>query len=101
RELGKRCFEHCCSLKEIYISDLLETIPERAFFRCKSLHTLFIPASVNVIENEAFAFCNTLKDVYVSEKTYVADTAFVYCDEVKIHRYAEGFDRDDFRKVML
>lgn len=101
RVLGKRCFEHCCSLREIHISDQLEMIPERSFFRCKSLEILFIPAAVDTIEKEAFAFCDTLKDVYVSEKTSVADTAFAYCDNVKIHRYAEGFDRDDFEKVTV
>ena len=97
-ELGKRCFEHCCSLKEIYLSDQLETISERAFFRCKSLQSLFIPSSVRMIESEAFAFCSMLKDVYVSEKTQVADSAFAYCDDVKIHRYGEGFGREDFDK---
>ena len=39
-----------------------------------------------------------LKDVYVSEKTQVADSAFAYCDDVKIHRYGEGFGREDFDK---
>ena len=85
--LGKRCFEHCCSLREIHISERLEMIPERAFFRCKSLKTLSIPASVKEIGEEAFAFCDGLEEVRISEGTKVADSAFAYCESVRLIRF--------------
>ncbi len=85
--LGKRCFEHCCSLGEIHISAKLEMIPERAFFRCKSLKTLSIPSSVKEIGEEAFAFCDGLEEVRIPEGTKVADSAFAYCDSVRLIRY--------------
>ncbi|MCR5828945.1 MAG: leucine-rich repeat domain-containing protein [Lachnospiraceae bacterium] len=85
-EIGNRCFEHCGNLKEIHISNRLSTIPERAFFRCKSLKKLTIPASVKRIEAEAFAFCDGLKEVAVSKDTEVAESAFSFCNSVKILR---------------
>ena len=87
-ELGNRCFEHCISLKEIHISDKLEVIPQRAFFRCKGLHELFIPESVKVIEDEAFAFCDNLEDVSIALETGVSESAFAYCERIRIHRYS-------------
>ena len=86
-ELGKRCFEHCGCLKEIHISNKLERIPERAFFRCKSLTKIFIPESVQEIEAESFAFCEKLEEVRVSEKTVISESAFYFCDGIRIVRY--------------
>ncbi len=86
-ELGNRCFEHCGCLKEIHISSRLEKIPERAFFRCKSLKALHIPTSVKVIEAEAFAFCDDLEEVHIPGNTSVAESAFAYCERVRICRY--------------
>ncbi|MBP8967839.1 MAG: leucine-rich repeat protein [Lachnospiraceae bacterium] len=86
-EMGSRCFEHCSNLKEIKISEKLEKIPERAFFRCKSLKKVMIPAGVKVLEAESFAFCEGLEEVFISENTQVDDTAFAWCDNIRIHRY--------------
>nr|MCR5685566.1 leucine-rich repeat domain-containing protein [Lachnospiraceae bacterium] len=91
RTLGSRCFEHCSSLKEIYISRQLEIIPARAFFRCKSLTALTVPSSVLIIEDEAFAFCDHLEEVYISEKTQIAESAFEYCDRVRLHRFTDEY----------
>ena len=86
-EMGSRCFEHCSDLKEIKISEKLEKIPERAFFRCKSLRKVMIPAGVKSVDAESFAFCEGLEEVFIYEKTQVDDTAFAWCDNIRIHRY--------------
>lgn len=84
QELGSRCFEHCGSLKEIHLSERLERIPERAFFRCKSLQKLYIPKSVKTVAPEAFAFCESLEEVHVAAGTHISESAFAYCDHVKV-----------------
>ena len=46
-----------------------------------------IPAGVKVLEAESFAFCEGLEEVFISENTQVDDTAFTWCDNIRIHRY--------------
>jgi hypothetical protein len=46
-----------------------------------------IPASVKEIEDEAFAFCDGLLEVRIPKDTQVSESAFAYCENVKIQRY--------------
>lgn len=51
--IGKRCFLSCYTLKNIDLSNNLNTLNESTFTNCDSLNKLYIPKSINEIKRDA------------------------------------------------
>ena len=68
RKVDDDAFAGYKNLKEIKLSDDLESIGCNAFRDCKSITNLFIPNSVENIGNGAFAGCENLSEIDASEK---------------------------------
>lgn len=68
RRVDDDAFAGYKNLKEIKLSDDLESIGCNAFKDCKSITNLFIPNSVENIGNGAFAGCENLSEIDASEK---------------------------------
>lgn len=84
------------NLKEIKLSDKLESIGSNAFKDCKSITNLFIPDSVENIGNGAFAGCENLSEIDASEKLLAnidIDSVFegTGLDMDKLHEIADNY----------
>ncbi len=99
--IGDGAFQDCSNLSDIAIPDELTSIGFGAFYRCNQLPPIFfskggktlvryfdtntdttytIPASVSYIADTAFAYCESLKSVTIPENvTYVGRYAFSHC----------------------
>lgn len=62
-EIGASAFENCSNVKEIMISDTVETIHAYAFKNCANLKTLVIPASVKRISGYTLNGCQSLTTI--------------------------------------
>lgn len=87
------------NLKEIKLSDKLESIGSNAFRDCKSITNLFIPDSVENIGNGAFAGCENLSEIDASEKLLAnidIDSVFegTGLDMDKLHEIADNYRED-------
>ena len=60
-------FEGFSSLKEIYLSNDIKSLPER-FFVATAIETIRLPAALETIGENAFLGCTNLKTIYASEK---------------------------------
>ena len=60
-------FKDCTVLKNIIISDKVQTIPSCAFYYCTSLTSITIPNSVTSIGKYAFVYCQSLNAVYITD----------------------------------
>lgn len=84
------------NLKEIKLSDKLESIGSNAFRGCKSITNLFIPDSVENVGNGAFAGCENLSEIDASEKLLAnidIDSVFegTGLDMDKLHEIADNY----------
>lgn len=84
------------NLKEIKLSDKLESIGSNAFRDCKSITNLFIPDSVENIGNGAFAGCENLSEIDASEKLLAnidIDSVFegTNLDMKRLHEIADNY----------
>ncbi|MDE7325131.1 MAG: leucine-rich repeat domain-containing protein, partial [Lachnospiraceae bacterium] len=77
QRLGKRAFEHCTALMEVYLPEGIEEIPERTFFRCHSLKKVVFPSTLKRIGKEAFAFCGQLEFAGLPDGVMIGERAFV------------------------
>ena len=72
-------FDGCRKLKEVRISDNLETIPRNAFSSCEVLEKLYVGKSVTKIEGSAFSFCKNLEYVELPYSIKeIGSEAFLY-----------------------
>lgn len=87
QKLGKRAFEHCVQLEEIFLPEGLDEIPDRAFFRCHHLKNVKFPSTLKRIGKEAFAFCECLEPPELPEGVEVGERAFVKSKNCKIQNF--------------
>ncbi len=72
------------SLKEIRLSENLETIGNNAFSGCQRLTSITIPDSVTIIGKRAFAGCRNLKNIRLSNSLERIETnTFCNCHALK------------------
>lgn len=62
--IGRIAFEYRTGLKNISLSNSVNTVKYAAFWGCTGLTAVTIPDSVNLIEDSAFYGCSSLTDVY-------------------------------------
>ncbi len=96
RKVDDDAFAGYKNLKEIKLSDDLESIGCNAFRDCKSITNLFIPDSVENIGNGAFAGCENLSEIDASEKLLAnidIDSVFegTGLDMDKMHEIADNY----------
>lgn len=96
RKVDDDAFAGYKNLKEIKLSDDLESIGCNAFRDCKSITNLFIPNSVENIGNGAFAGCENLSEIDASEKLLAnidIDSVFegTGLDMNKMHEIADNY----------
>lgn len=96
RKVDNDAFAGYKNLKEIKLSDDLESIGCNAFRDCKSITNLFIPNSVENIGNGAFAGCENLSEIDASEKLLAnidIDSVFegTGLDMDKMHEIADNY----------
>ena len=96
RRVDDDAFAGYKNLKEIKLSDDLESIGCNAFRYCKSITNLFIPDSVENIGNGAFAGCENLSEIDASEKLLAnidIDSVFegTSLDMDKMHEIADNY----------
>lgn len=96
RRVDDDAFAGYKNLKEIKLSDDLESIGCNAFKDCKSITNLFIPNSVENIGNGAFAGCENLSEIDASEKLLAnidIDSVFegTGLDMDKMHEIADNY----------
>lgn len=96
RKVDDDAFTGYKNLKEIKLSDDLESIGCNAFRDCKSITNLFIPNSVENIGNGAFAGCENLSEIDASEKLLAnidIDSVFegTGLDMDKMHEIADNY----------
>lgn len=96
RKVDDDAFAGYKNLKEIKLSDDLESIGCNAFRDCKSITNLFIPNSVENIGNGAFAGCENLSEIDASEKLLAnidIDSVFegTGLDMDKMHEIADNY----------
>lgn len=60
-------FAECISLKDVHLTEGLETIAEEAFKGCKSLFRVTVPCTVVSVGWQAFADCISLTEVHLSD----------------------------------
>lgn len=96
RRVDDDAFAGYKNLKEIKLSDDLESIGCNAFRDCNSITNLFIPNSVENIGNGAFAGCENLSEIDASEKLLAnidIDSVFegTGLDMDKMHEIADNY----------
>lgn len=96
RKVDDDAFAGYKNLKEIKLSDDLESIGCNAFRDCKSITNLFIPNSVENIGNGTFAGCENLSEIDASEKLLAnidIDSVFegTGLDMDKMHEIADNY----------
>lgn len=96
RRVDDNMFAGYENLKEIKLSDKLESIGSNAFRDCKSITNLFIPDSVENIGNGAFAGCENLSEIDASEKLLAnIDLESVFegtnLDMKRLHEIADNY----------
>ena len=96
RRVDDDAFAGYKNLKEIKLSDDLESIGCNTFKDCKSITNLFIPNSVENIGNGAFAGCENLSEIDASEKLLAnidIDSVFegTGLDMDKMHEIADNY----------
>ena len=99
RRVDDDAFAGYKNLKEIKLSNDLESIGCNAFRDCKSITNLFIPDSVENIGNGAFAGCENLSEIDASEKLLAnidIDSVFegTGLDMDKMHEIANNYRED-------
>ena len=99
RRVDDDAFAGYKNLKEIKLSNDLESIGCNAFRDCKSITNLFIPDSVENIGNGAFAGCENLSEIDASEKLLAnidIDSVFegTGLDMDKMHAIADNYRED-------
>lgn len=99
RRVDDDAFAGYKNLKEIKLSNDLESIGCNTFRDCKSITNLFIPDSVENIGNGAFAGCENLSEIDASEKLLAnidIDSVFegTGLDMDKMHAIADNYRED-------
>ncbi len=83
-EIPKLEFYGCGGLKEIILSDSIETIKESSFVLCSSLKTIKFPANLKKIEEGSFGYCEKLESLILPDKLETLESrAFAYCNMLK------------------
>lgn len=98
--LSKFEFNNCHELKNVKLSEKLNTIPYRAFYRCTSLPSITIPDSVKSIDADAFFDCTGLKSVTTGKGLMsIDDSAFSNCTNLEKF-YGESASNDNYCLVL-
>lgn len=80
--LGRECFAHCISLKEIKRMDKIGTAYDNVFYGCTSLTDIDI-TGLGVCGSFTFAGCTSLTNVKTSNVTKLGSYAFYGCTSLK------------------
>ncbi len=89
--IGDEAFNLCTSLKNIVISEGIESIGYKAFGNCMGLKSITIPSSLTSIGNYAFTDCIHLESVSLSENLEsIGDYAFADCYSLVNVEISEG-----------
>ncbi len=89
--IGDEAFRLCTSLKNVVISEGIESIGYKAFGNCMGLESITIPSSVTGMGNYAFTDCVHLARVSLSENLEsIADYAFADCYSLRNIEIPEG-----------
>lgn len=84
-------FDDCKSLTSITLPSTLKEIGRRAFHNCISLKEIEIPESVTKIEAYAFADCRELKAIQLPKNlTELGQSAFLYCEKLRSIEFPES-----------
>ena len=83
--IGRNCFEHCTSLTSISFSEKMLTIPSQCFCNCISLKIISLPSSIQSIGKESFCGCKALETIIIPiSVTKLDDGCFERCISLKI-----------------
>lgn len=95
KKVGKRCFDHCTTIKKIILSDKIEELPEACFEGCFNLRELYfsntnnviggdivIPNSVKKIGRRCFGDCWKITEITIPESVIELDTCFIGCESL-------------------
>lgn len=83
RQIGEMAFWGC-ALKEIELTEGLESIGREAFGNCIDLFRINIPASVRTIGDGAFMGCESLTEMVIPEGVQaIGENAFVGCSALE------------------
>ncbi|MBQ2581666.1 MAG: cell wall-binding repeat-containing protein, partial [Ruminococcus sp.] len=80
-------FQYCRFLKNIVLSDNLDTIEKNTFYDCQNLESIKLPAKLKTIGQEAFYQCFSLEPIRIPDTvTSIGKQAIGYCQGGKISR---------------
>ncbi len=86
--IGKRAFELCFYITEVYIAEGVERIEDRAFVSCSSLKKVVLPRSLRTIGDSAFHNCDLLESVsFGIGLESIGNTIFLECPNIKSITY--------------
>ena len=81
--IGKRAFDYCENMKDIYIPEGVEKIEAGAFSSCKRLKTVTLPHTLKTIGDKAFNYCEFLTSVSIPDGvTKIGKEAFCNCENL-------------------
>ena len=111
--IGSGAFYNCSSLKNVEISEGIDSIGNKAFYGCVMLSDVVLPKSVTtigistfescsslvnidfsnveIIKESAFKGCKTLESLNLSSVTNVGSSAFEDCTSLKTCVFGENF----------
>jgi len=82
--IGVSAFYKCADLKNVVLSNGVETIDSNAFDECTALESITIPSSVKKIGFRAFGNCTSLKNLIIEEGVSEIDTfTFLSCEKLE------------------
>lgn len=88
--VGSYAFYNCVELKDIYLPDIMATLPEGLFMGCSALENVTIPPAVQYIAQKTFMNCSSLNVIHIgSSVTEIGDSAFAGAG-LKELTFAEG-----------
>ena len=83
KSVESAAFMYNDTIKELEISNTIETIGSNAFSECTALKKLIVPENVKEIGNSAFSGCTLLKSVKIADGLEkIGDYCFAGCDKL-------------------
>ena len=77
-------FQNCVSLKNVTLSDNIESLNTHAFHGCTSLETITLPANLKILNNHVFSGCTALSSIVIPGKVEsIGNQAFYNASSLK------------------
>lgn len=84
KNIGKRVFSGCGSLKEVIIPDSVTIIGENAFEKCTRLESVVLPGGLEIISDGLFSGDENLASIVIPDTVEsIGKESFAYCGEIK------------------